>query len=140
MARTLYAQILKEWYWDKISAAMDEAAAAHRENITDKSDGNTPPDEFVTEGKFNDISLWAGNENDGPDGFSVRLYIGSVMNIYPSGKYYMPWSTNVTEAEAAKDEAFGNAFEKAAAKFNIYLQSGEGDPTDLFLVRYYEWE
>lgn len=130
MARTYYSQILHLFHWDLISKGMDIVADEYRKG------------EFVQglDIKTFNINFWAGkdawSENNS---FIVSLYVGSVMHFTPSGKYYMPWSTNVTAAEAEKDTRYWEAFEKVCDKFNLYADSGEGDPTDLFLKRvYYE--
>jgi hypothetical protein len=69
------------------------------------------------------------------DGNKIKsTYLGSVFNIMPSGKYYMPWSSNVTEAEAQKDSRFLEALEKVASKFGGWIESGEGNPTDMYFV------
>lgn len=129
-----YTQILHTWNWEDISKAMNEIADEYRKL-------NLAPEDGFNK-RVNGISLWAGIPANWDDDnyFAVMLYIGSSLNIIPSGKFYMPWSTNVTEKEAEKDTAFMNAFEKVAAKFNMYQQSGEGDPLDWYLCRSYEIE
>lgn len=133
MARTYYSQILHEFHWDLISKGMDKVAADYRELY----DGT---DDFTYEGTAFGISFWAGKEAYYPeadDDFIVSLYIGRNFHLAPSGKYYVPWSTNVTAAEAEKDTRYWEAFEKVLDKFNLYGDTGEGDPTDLFVKRTY---
>lgn len=140
MAQTLYSKILQEWYWDKISAAMDYGASLHRNGLQELRE-DQPADELVSEGSYNDIPFWAGNrEADGPDGFSVNVYIGSTFSLMPSGKYWTFWTTNQTAEDVRRDIAFAAAFEKACNKYGISWEAGDGDPTDQYLVRYYEWE
>jgi hypothetical protein len=64
-----------------------------------------------------------------------RVFLGTVFALYPSGKYYMPWAcSNVTEREAAEDEAFREQLEAEAEKRGLYIANGEGDPCDVFAV------
>lgn len=125
-------QIETDWKWKDIDKAMDVAAERYR--------ATAPEDREDFTSHTNAISVWAGipTDWDSEDSFEVSIYIGSSLNIIPSGKFYMPWSTNVTEEEAAKDEEFMEAFEKVAAKHNMYQKSGEGDPLDWYLCRSYD--
>lgn len=74
---------------------------------------------------------------DREDGFGEqerRVYIGSVFGIMPSGKYYMPWAcSNVTEEEANADEEYRELIEEEASARGLWLDSGEGDPCDIFV-------
>lgn len=60
------------------------------------------------------------------------VYIGSVMSLSPSGKYYMPWCSNFTEEEAEKDSLFFEALEAVASDNGGWIENGEDDPTDVF--------
>ena len=63
-----------------------------------------------------------------------QVYFGSVFHATPSGKYYMPWaSSNVTEGEAEEDEEWWEEMDKEAGKHGLFITSGEGDPTDIFV-------
>ncbi len=70
------------------------------------------------------------------DGEIVRegcYYLGSVLSLTPSGKFYMPWAcSNVTEAEVLLDEEWWEDLEEVAAEYGMYIFSGEGDPCDIF--------
>lgn len=72
------------------------------------------------------------------DGWSQsrRIYLGTVFAIMPSGKYYMPWTTNQTDEDVEKDADFIEALEEEAAKHGLGVEHGEGDPCDMFLVEY----
>jgi hypothetical protein len=59
-------------------------------------------------------------------------YLGSVLNLAPSGKYYMPWTTNQTARDEDMDARWFAALDKAASKHGGWIASGEGDPTDLY--------
>jgi hypothetical protein len=62
------------------------------------------------------------------------IYIGSVFALLPSGKYYMPWAcSNVTEEEADKDADWYTRAESELATIRCFMESGEGDPCDLFV-------
>ena len=61
------------------------------------------------------------------------IFVGSVFSNLPSGKYYMPWSSNVTEEEANEDEKWYEQVENELSTIQCYLESGEGDPCDLFI-------
>ena len=62
------------------------------------------------------------------------IFLGTVFALTPSGKYYMPWAcSNVTEEEANKDEAWFEALEAVASEYDGWVESGEGDPCDIFV-------
>jgi len=64
------------------------------------------------------------------------IYIGSVLDLLPSGKYYTPWAcSNVTEEEAEADEEWWEAFDTELAKHNAWSETYEGDPLDILVVR-----
>jgi len=84
---------------------------------------------IVADAKGNPCELDQGE--DTPRGV---CYLGTVMSIYPSGKYYMPWCTNQTSHDEQRDEAFGEALEEKAAEFHGWIETGEGDPCDLFFA------
>lgn len=89
------------------------------------------------------------------DSICYSIYIGSVFSIMPSGKFYMPWAcSNVNLCSRCKGkgcsycgflgsrEAFEDdlmyeqiEFYLDKFKFPVWLESGEGDPCDLFIVR-----
>lgn len=74
------------------------------------------------------------------DGNRVKsIFVGTVFALLPSGKYYQPWASgNVTEDEARKDEAWFEQAEDELACIGASLESGEGDPCDLFAVKVIE--
>lgn len=63
----------------------------------------------------------------------ASLFMGTVFSIYPSGKYYMPWTTNQTAKDVIKDTAYSRALDEVASSHGCWVTSGEGDPCDLFL-------
>ena len=65
------------------------------------------------------------------------IFIGTVFNLLPSGKYYMPWAaSNVTEEEDLKDAEWFAQAETELEQINCYIDSGEGSPTDLFICEF----
>jgi len=86
-----------------------------------------------------DRETWEPSIHD-EDQEQRSIYLGTIMRWYPSGKVYAPWSTNVTEAEAAIDEAWREALEKEAAALGCFIEHGEGDPCDMYLVECRERE
>jgi hypothetical protein len=63
-----------------------------------------------------------------------HIYLGKVYNLNPSGEYYAPWSSGVTEKEARKDAIWQERLEKELASIGAFPSAGEGDSTDLFAV------
>lgn len=63
-----------------------------------------------------------------------RVFLGTVMALYPSGKYHTPWCSNQTSHDEQRDEAFEEALEEKAAEFGGWIESGDGDPCDLLFV------
>ena len=62
-------------------------------------------------------------------------YIGSLLALNPSGKYYMPWArSNVSSLEASKDAAFWEGFDNALPD-EYWTSQGEGDPLDTYLCK-----
>jgi len=62
------------------------------------------------------------------------IFLGTVFVLTPSGKYYMPWAcSNVTEEEALEDALWYEALEAVAESYDGWIESGEGDPCDLFV-------
>lgn len=60
-------------------------------------------------------------------------YLGSVLSLAPSGKYYTPWAHgNVDTLDAVKDEQYYAALERLCEEHGGYLASGEGDPLDQY--------
>jgi len=63
-----------------------------------------------------------------------EVFLGTVMTLVPSGKYYMPWAcSNVTEEEAEKDREWWEAAEAEAEEHGLYITSNEGCATDIMV-------
>jgi len=74
---------------------------------------------------------------DGEPGQVRMIYLGTVFNWYPSGKYYTPFAnSNVTEEEAEKDEEWREAVEAECEFLGVSFEHGENDPCDLFIAEY----
>lgn len=83
-------------------------------------------------------------------------YLGSILNIYPSGKYYLPFACSNLDrcehcrgkgyfgkircikcngygsSEAFLDELFAEALEEVSSDHGFWIESGDGCSTDLF--------
>ena len=83
-----------------------------------------------------DKEVW--EENDIDDCVENRgIFIGTVFDLLPSGKYYTPWAnSNVNLEEASKDETWFSEVEEELDTIGCCLESGEGDPCDLFVAEY----
>jgi len=71
--------------------------------------------------------------DDYPNGKTYMTFIGTVFVIMPSGKYYMPWTTNQTKHDVEKDTAFGEVLDEIASDHGLFVTSGEGSASDLFV-------
>lgn len=66
----------------------------------------------------------------------IAQFVGTVFNIMPSGKYYTPYAnSNVSWLEAAKDHCFTSGLDSTLDDNDYWIQSGEGDPCDLFVCK-----
>jgi len=108
-----------------------------------------------------DMFDWENIEDDVEDvkdvGFPMwengsykACYIGTVFNIFPSGKYYTPWwttnqtpkyytpswTTNETPKEVLKDRIFEEELEGILDDKDMWYESGVDDPTDIFFCKY----
>jgi len=73
----------------------------------------------------------------------ASTFLGTVFALYPSGKYYMPWTTNQTAKDVIKDEQFSQALEEVAESNDMYITCGEGDPCDImaqFVIHFDEYK
>lgn len=79
-------------------------------------------------------------------------FLGTVFSIMPSGKYYQPFACSNVDMcthckgegcdycghlgsrEAYEDELMDDYLQEYASKAGAWVESGEGDPCDLFLV------
>ena len=79
---------------------------------------------------------WEEMETWEEDETYLGQYIGTVFSLCPSGKYYTPFAnSNVDIMEATKDMYFYETLERLLNDKEYWLQSGEGDPCDLFVCK-----
>lgn len=128
MARTYYAERLAAFDWAGIRAACDAVATILRDDpTTDEADGGVA-------GRYGRIPAHADRADD--DG-TIRacVYLGRGYHDCPSGSFYAPWSA-VPDRVRERDAAWWEAFERAARRYGLDLDAGEGDPTDTYAVLY----
>lgn len=65
--------------------------------------------------------------DDESDDFQREIYVGDVLSSTPSGKMYMPWSTNVTEDEASVDEEYHEKMSEEAEERGLWVSWEDGD-------------
>ncbi len=106
----LYRPVILAWDWEAIKA--DVAA--------DATQGLADADRVTDAVKYNCRDMEAST------------YLGSVFSLLPSGKYYMPWTSNQTRADVTKDEVFMGTLEEVAQTHGLYVRNGDGDPCDLY--------
>ena len=109
MAATYYAQILRGFDWPGIVADA-KLDATH--------DGDDCRDDLGCDDAGHGGSAW----------------LGTVYALAPSGKFYMPWTSNQTPQDVDRDSRWFEALERVAAKFDGYIWS-EGD--DLYFMSYW---
>jgi hypothetical protein len=96
-------QINAEYNWDKIKEQIDAAEPQE--------------DEFLFDA----------------DCYYKCIFIGTVFNMTPSGKFYVPFArSNVTDKEGLKDEIWRETMEEILEEHDLYMMNGEGCSTDIF--------
>jgi hypothetical protein len=90
--------------------------------------------EEIKEWRWGDIIADAMNnpQEDFEGNKFGTVCIGTVFALAPSGKFYMPWTSNQTNEDIEEDSKFYEALDKVAEENGMYIESGEGDPCDLF--------
>lgn len=72
-----------------------------------------------------------------PDDSSQQVgyaWIGTVFGVMPSGKFYMPWTTNQTSSDVHRDCAFTAALEDIAEEYGLFVGSPDGaDGADMHI-------
>jgi hypothetical protein len=63
------------------------------------------------------------------EGIYKSIYLGSFMSLDPCGKYHHILSPN---GVTSRCEAFWQRLENAASELNGWIETGEGDPTDIY--------
>ncbi len=62
----------------------------------------------------------------------LSVYIGSFMSLDPCGRYHHILSPN---GITSRCERFWDNMDECASELNCWIESGEGDPTDIFLCK-----
>lgn len=57
----------------------------------------------------------------------ASYYCGSVFSVMPSGKFYMPWTSNQTRHDEQKDQAYWEALESVAEAQGFFVSSESED-------------
>ena len=88
--------------------------------------------EIDREGKSNGAQF-----NEESNEWEEVVYLGSILSLAPSGKYYTVFANNnVTDEEAEEDADWREKLEAEAEKHNWYVSQGDnGDGLDVFLHR-----
>lgn len=75
-------------------------------------------------------------EFDPDSGQNIGIcFLGTVFAIMPSGKYWTVWASgNVDRLEQIKDSAYTEALSAVAEQYGLSIESGEGNPCDLFAI------
>jgi len=120
MAQTYKSQIMA-WGWREIVLDTRADAISHR--------GDPEPDARIAE--YPDCA-----EGCDAEGHVGSYYLGKHWNLFPSGRFYAPWSATYAW-ERRKDQAYAVALEAVADKYGGWIESGEGDPTDVYFCRYW---
>jgi len=68
------------------------------------------------------VEDWEGNRYR-------SIYLGSYMSLDPCGRYHHVLSPNKVSSRC---ERYWEALEKAAERLGGWIESGEGDPTDIY--------
>ena len=71
--------------------------------------------------------------DDGEGNILASLYLGSVFSLDPCGRYHHIFSPNHLSARC---ERYWENLERAADELGLSIDSGEGDPCDVFVVRW----
>ena len=66
------------------------------------------------------------NEHEG------KVFIGSVFSMFPSGKFYMPWTTNQSAKGVLKDEVFSDVLDEILSEKDMWWENSEADPCNIF--------
>jgi hypothetical protein len=79
-------------------------------------------------------------EGNGEDREGLE-FLGAVMALAPSGKFYTAWAnSNVGAIEANVDTCFWEALDSVAEEQGGWIERGEGDPCDVFFGIFLEVE
>jgi hypothetical protein len=77
-------------------------------------------------------NITSENPDEESDDAVGSTYLGSVFALTPSGKFYMPWTSNQTRSDETRDGAWWDALDEIADEHGMWIEQGEGDPCDVF--------
>ena len=83
--------------------------------------------------KIKNINKWDMADDEDEDDSMECAYCGTFMFIQPSGKYYMPWTSNQTARDVWADELFWSIVGERLPGHSFV--GGDGDPCDCFCYR-----
>lgn len=84
---------------------------------------------------WQEIRLDSLNNPDNDGQVCGITFLGTVFALSPSGKYYTPFAcSNIDDIDAILDSAFYAALDNVAESFDGWIESGDGDPCDLFFA------
>lgn len=75
---------------------------------------------------------WETVDNMWDESKYQTVYLGSFMYLDPCGRYHHILSPN---GITSKCERFWENLDSIAESMNMWIETGEGDPTDIFLCR-----
>lgn len=118
------------------SPAYQTAVRDYQQGMLDKEQGKASQ-AFYDEYK-DDIGTWdwraivadarANAEPDADtDGLVGACYLGSCLSLHPSGKIYAAWTSNQTDFDVLRDDAFRQALDDVASEYGGYIGGNEGD-------------
>ena len=129
---------------DKLKEMLIELGKKEEENLSTGIDWNGVKEEMEENGGY--------IERDGE--IYRQIFLGTVFNLTPSGKYYTFWACgnlelcplcegegcdfcgNLGSREALLDQIFWEKLEHEAEEHGYYITSGEGDPCDVLIGQY----
>lgn len=93
------------------------------------------------------VIKWFDNHCDSPDYYEdddcgnrfVYQWIGTVFGLTPSGKIYAFWTTNQTEEDVIRDQAWWEALEIVAEENNCFVSTPDwADGDGIFLCKRFD--
>ena len=77
--------------------------------------------------KFTEVETYSEYDDN-----YLSLYLGSFMSLDPCGRYHHTLSPNGATKTC---ERYWENLESAAEELGMWIESGEGDPTDIYLCK-----
>ena len=86
------------------------------------------PENAEPPNQYGDVAVYQDDDGN----VMASLYIGSFMAVDPCGRYHHLLSPNGISRPCV---SFWGAVERWSDRLGISIESGDGDPTDIFAVR-----